>query len=82
MMRDTDIRLEILGLEGPQFDLLWALAREVASELQQVELVSIHDSDEMLRKGVARPPAVVVDGQVMCTGRVPTRQELRSYLSS
>ena len=39
------------------------------------------DFREMLRLGVMATPAVLVDGRVMCSGRVPAREEIRDWLT-
>ena len=52
-------------------------------EKSQDEVIpeSVTDFREMLRLGVMATPAVLVDGRVMCSGRVPTREEVRDWLA-
>jgi predicted thioredoxin/glutaredoxin len=43
-----------------------------------VEKVS--DFREMAKHGVFSTPAVVIDGQVKCVGKVPRKEEIRGWL--
>ncbi len=36
----------------------------------------------MIARGVRRPPALRVDGKVVCRRRVPSVQEVRAYLEA
>jgi hypothetical protein len=40
----------------------------------------VQDFQEFARLGVFTTPAVVVDGQVKCIGRVPRQQEVEQWL--
>lgn len=40
----------------------------------------ISDIKEMLAHGIMYTPAVAVDGKIVCTGHVPTRQEVLEWL--
>ena len=36
---------------------------------------------EMMLLGIMSAPAVVIDGRVMCAGRVPSGQEVREWIA-
>ena len=36
---------------------------------------------EMMLLGIMSTPAVVIDGRVMCAGRVPSGQEVREWIA-
>ena len=42
----------------------------------------VTDFREMMALGVLSSPAVVVDGKIMCSGRVPSRGEVLNWLGS
>ncbi|MDX9834769.1 MAG: thioredoxin family protein [Desulfobulbus sp.] len=44
-------------------------------------VVKVHDFQEFAKLGVLTTPAVVVDGQVKCVGRVPKQQEVEKWIS-
>jgi len=50
---------------------------EAGSEAK-VETVS--DFNEIAKLGVFSTPAVVIDGQVKCVGKVPTKKEIMTWL--
>ncbi len=41
----------------------------------------VTDFKEMMALGVMATPAVVIDGKVMCTGRVPSKDEILHWIS-
>ncbi len=45
-----------------------------------VEKVS--DLKEMMLLGVMSTPAVVIDGKIMCTGRVPSKSEVMGWMAT
>lgn len=53
-----------------------------AMEVVGTEAILTHISDpkEMAKNGVFFTPAVRIDGDVMCTGRVPTVEEVADWL--
>lgn len=42
----------------------------------------VTDFKTMMELGVLSTPAVVIDGALLCSGRVPTRNEVLGWLSS
>ncbi len=44
------------------------------------EIEKITDFQEMAKLGVLSTPAVAVDGQVKCSGKAPTREEVLAWL--
>ncbi len=78
----VSMKLEILGQEGAKFDRLHQLAFQVAGDLKRaVEIKVIHDTSEIVRRGVSWTPALIVNGEIKCAGRLPSKAELRAYLS-
>jgi len=41
----------------------------------------ISDFNEIAKLGVFATPAVVIDGKIRCTGKVPSRKDVLSWLS-
>ncbi|WP_308775636.1 thioredoxin family protein [uncultured Bilophila sp.] len=42
----------------------------------------VKDFKEMLVLGVMSTPAVAIDGTVMCTGRIPSKQEVMEWMAT
>lgn len=74
--------IKILGSGCKKCITLEDHARKGAAELGlQPSLEAIHDPVAIAGYGVMRTPALVIDGQVVVSGRVPTADEVRSLLS-
>ena len=52
----------------------------VAERAPGVRVEKVEDLTEMICLGLTSTPAVVVDGRVVLSGRVPTREEVESWL--
>jgi hypothetical protein len=44
------------------------------------DVLQVHDRDEIGRFGVLQTPALVINGQVKCTGRLPTRAQIEEWM--
>ncbi len=57
------------------------LVKEVIAETGSEAVVEyVTDIAEIAKLGIFSTPAVVVDGRVKLTGKVPTRSEVKSWL--
>ena len=76
------MKIEVLG---PGCARCAALAAGVQAAVTEAgldaEVTKITDINEITSRGVMLTPALVVDGQVKVSGRVPTPEELREMLS-
>jgi len=52
----------------------------VAAKGKEVSVIKIKDFQEIAQLGVFSTPAVVVDGQVKCVGRVPKQNEVEDWI--
>jgi len=74
--------IQVLGPGCQRCQMLLERTRQAIRELgikNPVEKVS--DMGEIVRLGVLTTPALVVDGQVRVSGRVPTITELKEMLA-
>jgi small redox-active disulfide protein 2 len=46
----------------------------------EAEVVKITDFVEMARLGVLSTPAIVIDGKIMCVGKVPAKSEVLAWI--
>ena len=76
-----DVEIKILGPGCKKCEETANLVRKVAEEhgiaVQVEKIANIETSAEF---GIAATPAVVVDGDVKCAGRVPTAGEILNWL--
>ena len=47
----------------------------------QAEIVKVTNVAEFAKKGVMFTPAVIVDGQVRVSGKIPSVEELKEFIS-
>ena len=45
----------------------------------EVELIKVEEIEEIVQKGIMMTPAVLIDGQTKCAGRVPSASEIKSW---
>lgn len=76
------MKIQVLGTGCPKCNKLSELTERVASDLgldSKVEKVT--DINAIVTAGVMMTPALLVDGQVKVSGRIPSEQELKSFLT-
>ncbi len=75
------LKIEILGMGCPKCRALADnVAKAVADFSLQAEVVKVTDIDAIVNRGVMLTPALVVDGEIVAVGRVPSAGELRKML--
>lgn len=74
-------KLQILGTGCPKCNKLADLTARAAAELNvEYELEKVTQIDRILSFDAAGTPALVVDGKVRVSGRVPSLLELKEIL--
>lgn len=77
------MRLEVLGTGCAKCDALEAAVRQAAERLGlEYTLDHVKDLRKIASYGVLMTPALVVDGQVKASGKVPSEAELTALLTS
>jgi small redox-active disulfide protein 2 len=75
-------KLQILGTGCPACRRLAEMTEYAAKDLQlEYELEKIGDIQELLRYDIAATPALVVDGEVKVSGRLPSVKEIKEMLA-
>jgi len=74
--------VKVLGTGCAKCNQLYAEAQKaIADAGVQATLTKVEDVQEILAHGVMATPALVVDGQVKASGRVPGAAEIAGWLS-
>lgn len=74
-------KIQILGTGCSKCKKLEELSRTAANALGiQYDLEKIQDVDKFVQFGVFFTPALVVDGVVKSTGRIPTVEEIKKLI--
>ena len=74
-------KLEILGTGCPKCEKLSKATEQAAKELGvEYEIVKVKDINDIMAYGVMMTPALVVDGQVKTSGKVPSIEGLKELI--
>jgi small redox-active disulfide protein 2 len=74
--------IQVLGPGCQKCQVLYERAREAARELGlECEIEKVSDMQAIIGFGVMSTPALVVDGAVKFSGRVPTVEQLKEILT-
>ena len=77
------MNIKILGGGCANCKRLEQIARKVTQDNQiEAEFEDVHDYGEIMKFGVMSTPGLVVDGKVLCSGRVPTESEVTNWLKT
>lgn len=74
-------KLQILGTGCPKCQKLGEIAETAARELGiEYEMEKVQEIDKIMGFGVMVTPALVVDGEVKVSGKVPSVEEIKEML--
>jgi small redox-active disulfide protein 2 len=75
------MKIEVLGTGCPKCKLLYENAKKAAEEKNiRAEIVKVEDMNEITAHGVMMTPALVIDGDVKSSGKIPTTEEIKKWL--
>ncbi|WP_297091262.1 thioredoxin family protein [uncultured Draconibacterium sp.] len=76
------MEIKVLGTGCAKCKQLEKMTREVAAELNlDANIEKVEDIYKIMQAGVMTTPALVVDGEVVLKGKLPSVKELKSILS-
>ena len=76
------MKIEILGAGCSKCKQLTANAEAAVKELNaQVEIAKVTDIDRIMGYGVMMTPALVVDGTVVSSGKVLSKDDIKKVIS-
>jgi small redox-active disulfide protein 2 len=76
------LKIEVLGSGCANCHRLEALAREAVAGLGvEAEVEKVTDMKEIMARGVMATPGLVVNGNVVSKGRVPSASEVKSLIA-
>jgi small redox-active disulfide protein 2 len=75
------MEIKVLGTGCAKCKKLEEMVREVVGELGvDADIVKISDLNEILEYDIMMTPGLVVNGEVVCSGRIPKKEEIRKWL--
>lgn len=76
------IHIEVLGPGCQKCDVLYRHAEQAARELGiEYEIAKVTDITAIMGYGIMATPALVVDGEILLSGRVVSAEQLKGLLS-
>ena len=77
------MKLEILGTGCPKCKKLHELVQETVKELAvEAEIVKVEKITDIMKYNVMMTPALVVNGTLKASGRLPTKAELTNWITT
>ena len=75
------MKIEILGSGCPKCRQLEDNTNKALAEKgKKADVVKVTDINDIISYGVMSTPAIVIDGDVRCYGRVPDVEEIKKWL--
>ena len=75
------MKIEILGTGCPKCKQLETNARKAVEEKKiKAEIIKVTDIAKIIEYGVMSTPAIVIDGEVKCYGRIADVKEIIKWL--
>jgi small redox-active disulfide protein 2 len=75
------MEIKVLGPGCPKCKNLENLTREVVTENNiDATVEKVDDIMKIMEYGIMRTPGLVIDGKVMFSGMVPSKEELKKYI--
>lgn len=77
------MKIEILGTGCPKCKATEKNVRKAVEELEKdIEIKKVEDIDEIVNRGVMMTPAIVIEGDVKISGKVPSTDEIKKIIES
>ena len=77
------MKVEVLGPGCPRCNRTHRLIRDTAHEMgKDIDLEHITDIKDISQRGVFHTPAVVLEGEVISEGDVPTTEQVQNWLEA
>ncbi|MFH0888697.1 MAG: thioredoxin family protein [Planctomycetota bacterium] len=77
------MKIEILGTGCPKCKKLFEVTTEAVKELGILaDIVKVEKIQDIINYGVMMTPALVIDGEVKLSGKLPSKAEITSIIAS
>ncbi|TAL17787.1 thioredoxin family protein [bacterium] len=75
------MKIEVLGTGCAKCNKLYEAAKEAVQKSGvQAQITKVDDLAQIMKYGVMVTPALVVDGKVVVSGKVPSQEEIARFL--
>lgn len=78
------MKLQVLGVSCGACEKLTAIVKEIVRELalEDAHIEKVEDYAKIMSYGVMSTPALVIDGKVVLVGRVPSKAEVTTLITT
>ncbi len=77
------MEIKVLGPGCPKCEETEKLVKEAVAESgMDVSISKVKDIMEIAKHGVFMTPAVVVDGEVKCVGKIPSKDDIKGWIAT
>ena len=76
------MKITILGSGCPNCQLLEAQAKKAVEELglKEAQVEHIYEIEKIIEMGIMMTPALSIDGEIKAMGRIPSVEEIKTWL--
>ncbi len=74
------MKIKVLGSGCPTCKTLYESVLEVVEENKDISVEYITDINALIEAGIMTSPALLIDDDVVCAGRLPSQEEIKEYV--
>jgi len=75
------VRIRVLGPGCPKCKMVEERVKEALDELGvKAEVEKVTDFAKMMEYGIMMTPALVIDNEIKCQGRIPSAEEIKEWM--
>ena len=79
--KDNKMKIEILGTGCPKCKKLMELTVEAVNETGvNAEIQKVDQINDIINYGVMITPALAIDGKVVVSGKIPSKEEIKNLI--
>jgi small redox-active disulfide protein 2 len=76
------LKIEVLGPGCPNCNKVEEIIKTTVSTMGiETQIEKITDTNEIVEYGVLSTPGLVINGKVVCSGRIPSQVEVTTWLA-
>lgn len=72
--------IKVLGSGCPSCKALYESVKDVVGENKDIKVEYITDINALLEAGIMSSPALLIEDEVVCSGRIPSKEEIKEYI--
>ncbi len=75
------MKIQVLGTGCPKCKQLEANVKKALEETgKKAEIEKVTDINKIIEAGIMTTPALAIDDKIVCSGRIPSTEEIKKWL--